>query len=221
MAENDNTPAENFDALDAMELPGIPTADELRASILGGDARDGLAPHAPLAGVKISRPLAATTGERLTAAGLSAHTRRLAQIGELARGPADDANPYQRHLIVEASRERSHWDKVDRLTAEMNEATGQFDQNTGQPIYVIGENRRAGMAIEINNLLDEITRIDGPAGELVRQRKLEEAVVFEQRKAKLAYIEREAQKRAVQINIDRQINARAEMIATVAARRGE
>ncbi|WP_426168275.1 hypothetical protein [Sandarakinorhabdus sp. DWP1-3-1] len=233
----DNTP--DYSALDAMELPGIPTADELRASILGGDARDGLAPHGPMAALKVANPRAAAPGERLTAAAATRYTANrmkadgwvedngeaeavpeLAKVGALWRGPADDANPYQRHLIAEAMRERNHWQKIDQLAADLNEKRG-FDPETGAPIYMLSETRRVAITNEISALSDEIARIDGPAGELVRQRKLEEAVIFEQRKAKLAYVEREAQKRAIQINLDRQINERAQTLAMVKHRRGE
>jgi hypothetical protein len=182
----DHTDAENFDS-----VPGMPSADRIRADLLKTGSPAYWRPHGEPDGTATDFASLGDAGPRVLQARM--------QTGPGPKGTAWQWAVWEHHkALAELDKEQA------RIEQELDAVKG-YDPKTGEGLKAISQDRRKALYHLLANVVDERVRLEGEPGQAALDRKLDEAVRAEQRRFKQQYILSEANRRAAAKSMDDEI----------------
>lgn len=187
------------------EIPGAPSADEIRDQLIetGGPA--------------YWRPHGVPDGSATDFEALDHETAAKVIAARLAVGPGPHGNGYQQALhehhqnILNLEREQA------RLLEQATEIR-EYDPVTGEGVSMASPQRQKAIIDRLSVIADSLARAHGEPGRMTLERKLDEAVKAEQAGYRAAYIQQEAQRRAAAAALEADIERAAQGYAKVQPR---
>jgi len=178
------------------EVPGAPTADQIRAEIVR------------TADPRFWRPFSEQDGTATDLTRLTPSEAARVIAARHTAGPGPSGNAYQHalheHMKALGAKEKER----DRLFEELTAVTG-YDPQTGEGRDKLSQDQKTQLTYRLSQVQSEIARLDDPTKSGRVNRALEEAVKVQQARYRSEYIEAEAKRRAAQSAVDAEIERRA------------
>lgn len=179
------------------EIPGAPSADEIRAEIERTALPAFWRPHGP------------QDGTATDLSGLSEREATRLLEARYLTGPGPSANALQREIHSQALRKDALVAERNRLADELS-ANRSYDPVTGEGISMVSPERAKGITDRLSEINDELSRIAGVPGQLALEKALAKAVADRQAAYRAEYVQAEAKRRAASDALEADIERAAE-----------